>query len=98
MSELSGATFAIGALGRDMVADERAGALDGERREHPGLCASGAFAGAGRVSEIRSASGFADARCVWFRVVDLALPGEGDEPLLRAARARKASASRKALS
>ena len=48
------------------------------------------FAGAGRVSEIRSASGFADARCVWFRVVDLALPGEGDEPLLRAARARKA--------
>lgn len=48
------------------------------------------FAGAGRVTDPTSAAGFADPRCVWLRATDLGLPGEGTEPLLRAARARKA--------
>ncbi len=48
------------------------------------------FAGAGRVADPASAAGFADPRCVWLRLTDLALPGEGTQPLLRAARARKA--------
>lgn len=48
------------------------------------------FAGANRVAEAASSAAFADARCVWLRAADLALPGEGTEPLLRAARARKA--------
>lgn len=35
-------------------------------------------------------AGYADARCAWVRRRDLALDGVGDEPVLRAARARKA--------
>ncbi|MCK6569833.1 class I SAM-dependent methyltransferase family protein [Myxococcota bacterium] len=48
------------------------------------------FAGPNRVRDATSPAGFADARCAWFPLADLDLPGEGVEPLLRAARARKA--------
>lgn len=48
------------------------------------------FAGAENVTDVLNPAGFADARCAWLRRADLALPGEGHEPVLRAARARKA--------
>ncbi len=48
------------------------------------------FAGAPAVADPRNPAGFADRRCAWLRRVDLALPGVGVEPVLRAARARKA--------
>lgn len=35
-------------------------------------------------------SAYADPRCAWFDAADLLLPGAGDEPVLRTARARKA--------
>ncbi len=48
------------------------------------------FAGVESVTDITHPAGFADPRCAWLRRADLALPGEGTEPVLRAARARKA--------
>jgi len=48
------------------------------------------FAGPSRVRDASSPAAFADARCVWLPLADLDLPGEGVEPFLRAARARKA--------
>ncbi len=48
------------------------------------------FAGVDAVTDVASPAGFADGRCAWLLRSDLALPGEGEEPVLRAARARKA--------
>ncbi len=48
------------------------------------------FAGPEAVTDARNPAGFADRRCAWLRRADLALPGEGAEPVLRVARARKA--------
>ena len=48
------------------------------------------FAGADRVLDPLHPAGFADARCAWLRRRDLALDGVGEEPVLKAARARKA--------
>ncbi|MCA9541056.1 MAG: hypothetical protein KC620_19280, partial [Myxococcales bacterium] len=48
------------------------------------------FAGVPAVLDATRPQGFADERCAWLRRRDLALPGVGDEPVLRAARARKA--------
>lgn len=48
------------------------------------------FANPAVVVDPARAAGYADARCAWIRRRDLALPGVGDEPVLRAARARKA--------
>ena len=39
---------------------------------------------------VAEAAGYADARCAWLRRRDLRLPAAGEEPILRAARARKA--------
>lgn len=44
------------------------------------------------VADPQRPEGFADARCAWLRRADLELPGEGHEPVLRAARARIAHA------
>jgi hypothetical protein len=59
-------------------------------RSTPEECWRRDFAGPSRVRDLRSPAGYADERCAWFSVDDLALPGEGTEPVLRAARARKA--------
>ncbi len=48
------------------------------------------FSGAEKVLDPLHPAGFADARCAWIRRRDLALDGVGEEPILRAARARKA--------
>lgn len=48
------------------------------------------FAGAAAVEDLAAPAGFADPRCAWLRLGSLDLPGEGTEPVLRAARARKA--------
>ncbi len=48
------------------------------------------FAGLARVVDVRDPAGWADGRCAWLRRADLDLPAAGDDPVLRAARARKA--------
>ncbi len=48
------------------------------------------FAGPPAVADARNPAGFADRRCAWLRRADLGLPAVGAEPVLRAARARKA--------
>lgn len=48
------------------------------------------LAQAEKVRDPRHPAGFADARCAWGKRWDFALPGAGVEPVLRAARARKA--------
>lgn len=48
------------------------------------------LAQAEKVRTLTHPAGFADARCAWLRLDDLRLPGAGVEPVLRAARARKA--------
>ncbi len=48
------------------------------------------FAGVGRVLNPRDPAGFADGRCAWLLRQHLSLPGVGEEPVLRAARALKA--------
>ena len=48
------------------------------------------LAQAEKVRTLTHPAGFADGRCAWLRLEDLALPGVGVDPVLRAARARKA--------
>ena len=48
------------------------------------------FARPRRVVDPLAPEAFADPRCAWLRSADLHLPGTGDEPVLRVARARKA--------
>ena len=48
------------------------------------------FAGPPRVVDPKHPAAYADPRCAWLDATDFRLPGEGDEPVLRAARARKA--------
>lgn len=48
------------------------------------------FANPPAVVDAAHPAAYADARCAWLRRRDLALPAVGDEPVLRAARARKA--------
>ncbi|MEZ4467560.1 MAG: hypothetical protein R3F43_24735 [bacterium] len=48
------------------------------------------LAGVDQVHDARHPAGYADGRCAWLHLQDLALPGVGEEPVLRTARARKA--------
>lgn len=48
------------------------------------------LAQAEKVRNLTHPAGFADGRCAWLTLADLRLPGVGIEPVLKAARARKA--------
>lgn len=48
------------------------------------------LAGVEQVQDARHPAGYADGRCAWLHRQDLDLPGVGEEPVLRTARARKA--------